>query len=264
MHLIYIDESGNTGMNLADAQQPVFVLCAMMVAEHRWQGLEQDLKSVIDEFFPRIERDGSKFEIHAAQLRAGGGVFHGMSPDRRIAFRDAWMNAGVRHGVTLHWRSIVKSVFAQWLNKTFGADTTLNPHIPAFTLLARVINNYLNGLKERPLGMFILDDNREIIDDVERAIEDMRGLSSNILRLDRIVEKGFFIDSRKSLPLQLCDLYAMSLRKHRERLHGLPKKPFDESGIALALSLVQQGDEQFHDVINWWAEKIRLNNKRSD
>ncbi len=40
MHLIYFDESGNTGNNLNDHQQPIFVLCALAVPEDRWLQVE--------------------------------------------------------------------------------------------------------------------------------------------------------------------------------------------------------------------------------
>ncbi len=43
MHLIYLDESGNTGGNLGDSEQPVFLLGALMVPEECWQDLERDL-----------------------------------------------------------------------------------------------------------------------------------------------------------------------------------------------------------------------------
>jgi len=33
MNLVYIDESGNTGLNLKDPQQPVFLLAAMILPE---------------------------------------------------------------------------------------------------------------------------------------------------------------------------------------------------------------------------------------
>lgn len=48
MHLVYIDESGNSGSNLNDPQQPIFVLCAMIVSEDRWQSLEASLQKVLD------------------------------------------------------------------------------------------------------------------------------------------------------------------------------------------------------------------------
>jgi hypothetical protein len=41
MYLIYLDESGNSGNNLNDAQQPIFVLCAMIVPVDQWLRLER-------------------------------------------------------------------------------------------------------------------------------------------------------------------------------------------------------------------------------
>jgi hypothetical protein len=40
MHLIYLDESGQTGTNLRDTVQPVFVLGALIVPESVWLALE--------------------------------------------------------------------------------------------------------------------------------------------------------------------------------------------------------------------------------
>ena len=36
MHFIYLDESGNTGNNLNDVTQPIFVLGALIVPEEKW------------------------------------------------------------------------------------------------------------------------------------------------------------------------------------------------------------------------------------
>ena len=40
MHFIYLDEAGNTGNNLNDASQPIFVLGALLVHEQKWLRLE--------------------------------------------------------------------------------------------------------------------------------------------------------------------------------------------------------------------------------
>jgi hypothetical protein len=42
MHLVYFDESGNSGTNLRDPQQPFFVLAALTVPETEWVGLEHE------------------------------------------------------------------------------------------------------------------------------------------------------------------------------------------------------------------------------
>jgi hypothetical protein len=252
MHLIYLDESGNSGNNLNDSQQPWFVLCAMIVEESRWQSLERSLQEAITQHFP-IEPD-SGGEIHGSDLRTGRGRFSGMSVTARIEFRDAWMKAAAVHGVRLIYRGIDKKRYQKWLAATFGSGILINPHIVAFALLSRVIDGYLKSLSGAPLGMFISDDNKEIVADVEKAIRELRFVEGS-LRLGQIVEKGFFINSAHSLPVQLCDLFALSLRKREERNAGMPARSIDDSGIQLAESLIFRGDEAFSDVIAWLTQQ---------
>ena len=63
--------------------------------------------------------------------------------------------------------------------------------------------------------MFISDENKEIVKD---GIENRSNCSAATAICDctRIVE-GFFIDSAKSRPLQLCDVCALCVRKKRKK-----------------------------------------------
>ena len=66
MHLVYLDESGNTGTNLNDTEQPIFLLAALIVPEAVWQPLERDLEEAIGRHVPTMA-DGD--EVHATDLR---------------------------------------------------------------------------------------------------------------------------------------------------------------------------------------------------
>jgi hypothetical protein len=66
MHLIYLDESGQTGTNLRDTVQPVFVLGALIVPESVWLALEKDLQAAIEKSFPAPRPED--FEIHATEI----------------------------------------------------------------------------------------------------------------------------------------------------------------------------------------------------
>ncbi len=254
MYLIYIDESGNSGLNLSDPAQPLFALCAMMLPEDRWQPLEQDLKAVLDRRVPDWATR-EKFEVHASDIRRGDGHFQGIPCSDRIAFRDEWMRVGQSHGVRLSYSTVHKSKYAQWLVERFGHGVVINPHVPAFLLLSRCVDTYLQTLPGRPLGIFISDENKEVVADIEKSIRVLRS-EVGTLRLGQIIEKGFFIDSKKSLPLQLCDLFTLSLRKRTERMRKCSEpKSFDDSGIAIAESLIYQNDTQNPDVLNWLVEQ---------
>jgi hypothetical protein len=45
VHLIYFDESGQTGTNLRDPVQRVFVLGALVVPESIWLAVEKDRRT---------------------------------------------------------------------------------------------------------------------------------------------------------------------------------------------------------------------------
>ena len=251
MHLVYIDETGNTGTDLHDSQQPIFVLAALIVPETCWQTLEADLEAAIAKCFPELAATG--IEIHAADLRSGRGVFNGLPVNDRIALRDEWLRIAQKHKLKLVYRAIVKKRFLSWLVATFGSGVLINPHIAAFSLVARVIDEYLASLSASALGMFISDENKEIVRDVEKSIKVLRGIDGT-LRLSRIVEKGFFIDSTKSRPLQLCDVCALIARKKEERKEGLPAKSIDDKSIELIEPLIHRGNESLTDVLAWLAD----------
>lgn len=248
MHLVYIDETGNTGTDLHDSQQPIFVLAALIIPATQWQALEADLEAAIKKHFPMLE--ASDIEIHATDLRSGRGAFKGLPIESRLGLQDEWLKIAKKYELKLIYRAIVKKRFLNWLVTTFGSGVLINPHIAAFPLIARVVNDYLTSLSASALGMFISDENKEIVRDVEKSIKVLRGIDGT-LRLSRIVEKGFFIDSTKSRPLQLCDVCALLARKKEERKAGLPAKSIDDSGLDLIEPLIHRGNESLTDVLAW-------------
>ena len=248
MHLIYIDESGNTGKNLADSQQPVFVLGALVVPEGSWQAIETALEQAVSDHSPKTWNGDE--EIHGGDLRQGTGIFKGVSVADRLKIRDAWLQIAVDHKLRFIYRGIVKKRYDRWMTGAFGPGVSVNPHLAAFPLVAQVANNLLRSLGGDVLGIIISDDNREVVGDIERFQRLLR-VTPGTLHLDRIIEKGFFIDSRKSRLLQLADLCTLHARKVEERKLGMERKTIDDRGIDLIQPLIHRGEESFPDVIEW-------------
>jgi hypothetical protein len=84
MNLVYIDESGNTGLNLKDSQQPIFILAAMILPELKWFALESPFLDIAREYFgdPLPE----KFEVQAKDLKPGRGIFTNLSFEQHYLF----------------------------------------------------------------------------------------------------------------------------------------------------------------------------------
>lgn len=247
MHLIYLDESGNSGMNLNDPQQPVFVLCGLLVPEEKWLHLERDLATALDQHCPNRPRP---LEVHGAELRSGRGYFKGFSVPQRIALRDHWLGLASQHGSRVIYRAISKKRFQNWLLQEYGSGVQFNPYVAAFALVSQVVNDYLRKLTPPQLGIFISDENKEVVSEVEKSIRLLRD-HDGPLRLSQIIEKGFFIDSTSSLPLQLCDLCALTIRKGEEVKMGYPAKAIDQSAFPLVEKLIHRGDESLSDIIKW-------------
>jgi len=89
----------------------------------------------------------------------------------------------------------------------------------------------------------------------------LRG-TEGTLRLSQVVEKGFFIDSAQSRPLQLCDVCALMARKKEERKAGIPGKSIDDSGIKLLDSLIIRRDESLQDILAWLAAQRTSRSKK--
>lgn len=249
MHLIYLDESGQTGANLRDPVQPIFALGALVVPEACWLGLEKDLQAAIEAAFPQPRPDD--FEIHATEIsNPRKSFFKQYSISHRLAFRDDWFRLAQKHSLKFVYRAISKKRFADWSYNTFGSGVAINPHVAAFPLVARVVDDLLKSLPGSPLGIFISDENREVVGDIEKAIRFFRG-AEGVLKLSQIIEKGFFIESEKSLVLQLCDLCVYTARRREEKKTGMAVKSIDEGGIALIEPLIHVGDERLRDVNSW-------------
>jgi len=256
MHLIYLDESGQTGTNLRDANQPVFVLAALVVPESAWLALEKDLQAAIEKSFPAPRPED--FEIHATEIsNPRNGYFKQFPIAHRLAFRDEWFRIAQKHALNLVYRAISKKQFLTWSHNTFGSGVAINPHVAAFPLVARVVDDLLKSLPGSPLGIFISDENREVVGDVEKAIRVLRG-TEGVLKLGQIIEEGFFIQSEKSLVLQLCDLCVYTARRREEQKLGLSIKSLDQGGISLIEPLIHIGDERLRDVNAWLEEQQKM------
>jgi hypothetical protein len=223
-----------------------------VIAEEKWIQVEQDLYAETEKVFPSPRP--SNFEIHASDLANGKGQFRLISLGQRVAFRDAWFSVAAKHQLKIVYRAIVKKRYERWMQDTFGSGIVINPHVVAFPLVARVVNDYLKSLPDSPLGIFIFDENKEIARDVEKSIRVLRGIEGT-LKLNQIVEKGFFIDSSKSVLLQLCDLCALTLRKMEEVKAGFRDSPIHHSGIRILDALIHRGDEAWRDVLTWIADE---------
>lgn len=250
MNLVYIDESGNTGLNLKDSQQPVFLLAAMIIPESKWFSLEKDFLNIVKEFFG--DPLPSPFEIQAKDLKSRRGVFEKLTFEQQLSFRDRMLQLLLDNEIAVIYRRIIKNRFAAFCEKHYGPGIKVNPYIMALPFVCMEVDHYLHQSGTDQLGMFIFDEQKETLDDAERSLRTLRLDSTSILKTTNIIEKGFFIDSSKSFALQLVDFAAYYIRKYEENELGLRVSPVDRQTFLSIKDLISMGvGSSIVDVLEW-------------
>ncbi len=250
MNLVYIDESGNTGLNLKDSQQPVFLLAAMILPESKWFSLEERFLNIVKEYFGYPLP--SPFEIQAKDLKSRRGIFEKLTFAQQLSFRDRMLQLLLDNEIAVVYRRIIKSKFAIFCEEHYGPGIRVNPYIMALPFVCMEVDHYLRQKGTDQLGMFIFDEQKETLDDAERSLRTLRLDSTSILKTTNIIEKGFFIDSSKSFALQLVDLAAYYIRKYEENELGLRVSPVDKQTFFRIKDLVSMGvGSSIVDVLEW-------------
>lgn len=255
MNLIYFDESGNTGLNLKDTQQPVFVLAAMVVPESKWYLLENSFFDVVRRYFG--EPLPEPFEIHATKLKSGRGIFQHLSLQQQLSFRNEMLKLLVDNGIVIIYRRIIKSKFETFCEKYYGRGIKVSPYIMALPFVCVEVDHYLQQKGKDELDLLIFDEQKENWDDAERSLKTLRLDESSLLKTGRIIEKGFAADSSKSFGLQLVDLAVYYIRKYEEDKLGIKKvSEFDKQTFdnINRLVLTRHGSKT-EDILEWVREK---------
>lgn len=87
---------------------------------------------------------------------------------------------------------------------------------------------------------------------MERSIKILRLDKASLLKTNNIIEKGFFVDSKKSFALQLSDLVAYYIRKNEEFKLGFRVSDLDKQVFPMIEKLVVPGEfNRTKDIFNW-------------
>lgn len=254
VYLAYIDESGNTGLDLENKEQPIFALGALLVPASDWLSIESELDMFVAQFFSEIPEDQN--EIHTHKLVNGSKPFRDFGQKYCLDFQEKWMQVAQKYKLQFFSGGFRKKAFKESIHKNYSSALQLNPHEIAFPLLSNRVNQFLRNQASNPLGILISDEHKELSLDLETTLKLLKKESSE-LKHDRIIEKCFFIDSSKSLLLQLCDMCVYYARKKLENEYGFPVREHHKKGIQLLNPLLSPDNSSDVEMFNWLDLQIK-------
>jgi hypothetical protein len=83
MHFYYLDETGDTGTDLLNTQQPIFVMGGICISDEKWNPTQQKFAEIITTYFGGAIP--ANFELHSHELLSanGNGPFAGHNRTNR-------------------------------------------------------------------------------------------------------------------------------------------------------------------------------------
>lgn len=158
MHFFYIDETGDTGNDLLNAQQPIFVMGGISVSDEKWNPTQKRFVAIIDAYFGGAIPAG--FELHTHELLSpnGDGPFADHARARRNQLAFDILNILVIHSHNVHAIAFSKPAINA---NVCGVVVSFNPKVPyllGFDYLITQFNDHIKRkLGSTARGLMILD-----------------------------------------------------------------------------------------------------------
>lgn len=268
MHFFYLDESGDTGLNLNDAAQPVFVLGGISLRDEGWNATHQAMLELLKQYFGGALPP--QFELHAKELLApqGEGPFGGHPIQQRSDLARALLELlhERKHGT--HFFALHKQQIDFGKCEYPACYDMRVPYLVAFDYLITYMNwQVKERLGSTARGMVIFDRKEQFHSQIEAITHERRFGGTQAHRVKWIVEFSYAVDSLKNPMIQLSDLVSLCVRRFLEIDGGYHPQwtPQSTQFYAEAYSLVvdrldklgiEQREGRKSDLLNRYLEEI--------
>lgn len=221
MHFYYLDEAGCTGCDLANQEQPIFVLGGISVRDEGWNATQEAMAAIIGEYFGN--EIPQNFELHTNQLLSpnGDGPFFDHARDRRNNLAKGILGLLADRSHDVHLCAIDKAKLSSCTCRMAMPYDTRTPYHLAYDYLITYINWFVkNKLGRSARGMLIIDAKEQFHADIERITQVRRFEGPAAHRVKWIVEFTYPVDSQKNPMVQLSDLVVFCAKKFLEIDNG--------------------------------------------
>lgn len=200
MELFYIDESGSTGLDLDNRNQPFFVLAGIGVEDKKWH----EINNFFEKEKIRIYPDFKNLEIHTNELFNSNpnSPFYKNYWKDNFTILEKLVDLVSNLDVTLSHSLIYKKVY----KKHFGNNIIVDPYLYSFAIMYSKFNKYLE--KNNNYGILFCDELKSMENSLQILYPRLKIENKNI------IEKTFYLDSKKSNFIQIVDICSFYINKY--------------------------------------------------
>ncbi len=198
MYLIYADESGSTGMDYDNKQQPIFVLGGFLVEHSKWHEINNYFKTKKIEICNYF----AEHEIHTNEIFSPPhkSIFHIEDWKENFKILDNLVDLLLELDIQFQYIALDKKMFKISIQQKLGNYIKVDPYIYSFSMLYKFMSEYLENKKEK--GIIFLD---EIINVPEYLNKIYPEISVNN---NSIIEQALFLKSKDTNFIQIADIFS--------------------------------------------------------
>lgn len=200
MKLLYLDESGSTGLDLENKQQPFFVLAGICVDAKNWHTINDYFKNEK----VKIYEDFKTIEIHTNELYNS----NPRSPFYKNDWKDNFivLEKLVNLIVSLDIKLTKAVILKKEYKKHFGNNIIVDPYLYSFAILYNSFNKSLINWDD--YGIVFCDELKKMETSLEILYPHLKIDNKNI------IEKTFYLDSKKNNFIQIADICSFYINKY--------------------------------------------------
>ncbi len=213
MYLTYLDESGNTGTDLDNKQQPIFVLGGFVLNHSDWH--------ITNSFFNKEKIKICDYfkcnEIHTNEIFSPPhkSIFHIEDWEKNFVILDKLVDLIMELNITFRFIAIDKKGFKANIQEKMGDYIKIDPYIYSFCLLYNLTSQFLEEKEEK--GIIFLDD----IISIPQYLKNIYPKIS--LGNKSIIEQALFLKSRDTNFIQIADIYSFYICQYLNIMRGYKK-----------------------------------------
>lgn len=200
MELMYLDESGSTGLDLDNKTQPYFVLAGISIKDDKWHQINDYFEQEKIKIYP----DFANIEIHTNELFNSNpkSPFYKNFWQDNLKIAENLGNLISTLDIKLSYAIINKKVY----KKHFGNNIIVDPYLYSFAVIYEKFNKHLQ--KHNDYGIIFCDELKKMEQSLEVLYPRLKNDNKNI------IEKTFYLNSKKNNFIQIADICSFYINKY--------------------------------------------------
>lgn len=213
MQILYADESGSTGTDYDNKEQPIFVLGGVVVEKDKWHEINDIFNQEKKKILPIL----SDYEIHTNELfnSSKKSIFDKYDWKENLIVLEKLVEAIEKLDIKFTYVIIDKKEMKRAISLKYGSKLKLDPYIIAFCATYVKFMTYLEESNKK--GIIFLDEIIKIPELLNYLYPTFDSVNKNI------IEKAVFLKSKDTNFIQIADIWAFYANKYIQIKEGYKK-----------------------------------------